>query len=169
MSLNKLEAMVNLQLIVILQLELPSRIKRERSIPRDFIDISSGRATKNTSYTTIELKKCNQRLSHAIDEIVKLSEKIIKRLHQDIAEAVDILRRASEALAFIDVLVSLTHYARSGSYIRPAFGASLDIKGGSHPLLDRREGTIPNDVDLTEQKCFMLLTGRECNGRDSRG
>lgn len=73
------------------------------------------------------------------------------------------MTQVSEALAFLDVIVSLSHFASSGSYVRPNFGQSLNVRQGRHPLLERRhrEETVPNDISLNSSKNFLLLMGRE--------
>lgn len=70
---------------------------------------------------------------------------------------------ASEAVALLDMLVSLADNVKPHRLVRPEFTGALAIQGGRHPILDvkMRGGAVPNDAYVADGQSFFLITGRE--------
>ncbi|UZJ57056.1 hypothetical protein CBS101457_006376 [Exobasidium rhododendri] len=148
-------------------LELPVGEVRPKDLPRVFVNVATKRGGKSLTMTTIELKKCNQRMNDSIEEVFLLSGNAVESLRTDIIKDVAVMFKASEALALVDVIASLTHCALAGQYTRPTFGDELIIRDGRHPILDQKnlEKTIPNDTRLGKDKTFQLLSGPNSSGK----
>lgn len=72
------------------------------------------------------------------------------------------LHGLGEAVATLDLVVSLAHSAAIGSWVRPEFSRVLAIRCGRHPILDVLAPTPPvpnNTVNISCQPCVSVENG----------
>tara|TARA_B100001250_G_scaffold227604_1_gene195350 strand:- start:361 stop:1692 length:1332 start_codon:yes stop_codon:yes gene_type:complete len=99
------------------------------------------------------------------DEFIKVRDKTL--------ESLDELQDTADALAEIDVLVSLSETARLFAYCRPIIsnGKKLKIVEGRHPVLDQStvdEKFVPNDAELNADGTrLIILTGPNMAGKST--
>lgn len=70
------------------------------------------------------------------------------------------LHGLGEAIATLDLVVSLAHSAALGSWVRPEFSRALAIRCGRHPILDVLALTPPvpnNTVRAPRQRCIYVV------------
>ena len=80
------------------------------------------------------------------------------------------------------MVVSFAHVSIANDYVRPAFGDTLDIRDGRHPILDRvdvpttgaasivarrRQPFVANDIYLASGERFCLVTGPNMSGKST--
>jgi DNA mismatch repair protein MutS len=120
-------------------------------VPEDYI---RKQTLKNQErYITPELKEYEDKVLRAEDQSKALEQEIFSRLKEDVAGHVARLLSTADALAEIDVLISLASLAATAGYCRPEITDEplLDIREGRHPVLDRLMSAgefVPNDVRL---------------------
>lgn len=120
-------------------------------VPDDYI---RKQTLKNQErYITPELKEYEDKVLRAEDQSKALEQEIFTTLKEDVAKDVARLLATAEALAEVDVFVSLSTLAASADYVRPEMLEEpiLEIRDGRHPVLDRIMPAgefVPNDVLL---------------------
>lgn len=138
-------------------------------VPEDYI---RKQTLKNQErYITPELKEYEDKVLRAEDQSKALEQEIFTKLKEDIAKDVTRLLATAEALAEVDVFVSLSTLAASAGYVRPQMLKEpiLEIRDGRHPVLDRIMPAgefVPNNVllgsatDETTEESAKETTGR---------
>jgi DNA mismatch repair protein MutS len=89
-----------------------------------------------------------------------------------VAEQLDRLQAAADAVAVLDVIAALAQVAERNGYVRPVVhtGYELEIRAGRHPVVETmmpREEFIPNDVQLDDHQRIMILTGPNMAGKST--
>lgn len=156
-------------------------------------------------------KKLNARLVDSMNEVCNMSESIIDELIEKITGRIASLNKVrrretcqpmyndmdrsrckclffavwpkvSEALALLDMIVSMAIVSRANDYVRPVLGDRLDICNARHPILDRvdilsagtssvvtrRRGVfVPNDIYLAPGERVCLITGPNMSGKST--
>lgn len=135
-------------------------------VPEDYI---RKQTLKNQErYITPELKEYEDKVLRAEDQSKALEQEFFTTLKEDIAKDVARLLNTAEALAEVDVFMSLSTLAASASYVRPEMLSEpiLEITDGRHPVLDRLMPAgefVPNDVLLGS-----ATTGETSEGQPSQ-
>ncbi|CAO1619068.1 unnamed protein product [Sympodiomycopsis kandeliae] len=117
----------------------------------------------NASAFRSRQKKLNRKLADSTDEVLILSQNAVQHNCSEVIEDIAHLHKLSEAMAMLDMLVSLGTYSSDRGRTRPEFTGTLAIKNGRHPLLEKMNPstTIPNDVFVEEPAKLSLLSGRK--------
>lgn len=121
-------------------------------------------------YITPELKEYEQKVLSAQDKLVDLEFALYTDLKSKALARSRQIMEASQALAEIDVFVSLAEVAVQYTYTRPGIGTDKTIKivEGRHPVVERSaEPFVPNDTLLTGNKCLALITGPNMGGKST--
>ncbi|PWN98876.1 hypothetical protein FA09DRAFT_296615 [Tilletiopsis washingtonensis] len=139
----------------------------QRDLPSEFTNVLPTKNGKSLTFSSLPLKKCNQRLNDSLNEVLLLSAGLVEDLREQIVMRVAGLYKASEAVALLDMLVSLAHNVQPHRLVRPEFTGALAIKGGRHPILDVkiRGGAVPNDAYVAGGQSFFLITGPNHSGK----
>lgn len=123
-------------------------------------------------YVTRELKELEERVLNAEERIAALEANLFNQLRRSVAQELNRLQAAGDAVALLDVLAGLAHVAERNGYVRPIVhtGYDLDIRAGRHPVVETmmpREEFIPNHVQLNEDQRIMILTGPNMAGKST--
>ncbi|HEX8998211.1 MAG TPA: DNA mismatch repair protein MutS [Ktedonobacterales bacterium] len=129
-------------------------------------------------FVTAELKEREAQALHADERIALLEGDLYAGLLAELARAHTRLRRTVQALAQLDVWLSLAEVAVARRYTRPelADDSALEIVAGRHPVVETAlDGVefIPNDTALDdlgdgpEARRAMLLTGPNMAGKST--
>jgi DNA mismatch repair protein MutS len=123
-------------------------------------------------YVIPELKELEIAISSAQSRQLRLEEALYANLVEAVAERVDALLAAADALAELDVACALAQVAGERGYVRPRFVAAstLDVSDGRHPVIEVLAGDafVPNDLHLAEGAGrFVLLTGPNMGGKST--
>ena len=137
-------------------------------------DYTRKQTTANAErFITPALKEVENKILGA-DERAKLLEyEEFLKVREKTLESLDELQDTADALAEIDVLVSLAETARLFAYCRPVInnGKKLKIEGGRHPVLDQStvdEKFVPNDAELNADSTrLIILTGPNMAGKST--
>ncbi|GAC97371.1 DNA mismatch repair protein [Pseudozyma hubeiensis SY62] len=153
-----------------------------RELPEYFTNVSRAKVGKSVTMTTLALKKLNARLLDSMNEVCNMSETIIDELIEKVIGQIASLNKVSEALALLDMIVSMAIVSRANDYVRPVLGERLDIRNARHPILDRvdilgagnssvvtrrRCPFVPNDIYLAPGERVCLITGPNMSGKST--
>jgi len=128
-------------------------------------------------FTTTELGELEAKIANAADRALGLELETFERLSAIVTAASATIKSAAEALATLDVAVSLAVLAVERHYVRPQVDRSLEfvVEGGRHAVVEQTLASTPfvaNDCDLsppaeTDAGRIWLLTGPNMAGKST--
>jgi DNA mismatch repair protein MutS len=124
-------------------------------------------------YITPELKEYETLVLNAEEEILAVERRLFEELCQTICESAQRLLRTAQALAHLDVFLSLADVAVRESYVRPKLTEDdlLVIQAGRHPVVERLldGGTryVPNDTHFDSMSRVHIITGPNMSGKST--
>ncbi|MBY9011896.1 MAG: DNA mismatch repair protein MutS [Candidatus Lokiarchaeota archaeon] len=153
-------------------IEITLRSLREISkVPEEYIERQTLKNAKR--YTTSELKKLEEKIVHAEEQINELEYEVFSTIRDKVVgKTINILETAKN-IAYIDVLACFGEIAEKYNYCRPKMnsGDTIIIKEGRHPVVEQiniSERFIPNDCYLgTEKEQVLIITGPNMAGKST--
>jgi DNA mismatch repair protein MutS len=125
-------------------------------------------------YITEELKEYEQKILGAEEKIVQIEQRLYQQLLFAMADFIAPIQKNAQLLAQLDCLFSFAKVALSENYCLPILtdGYELDIKGGRHPVIEKRlpigESYIANDIQLDNHKQqIIMITGPNMSGKSA--
>ena len=140
-------------------------------VPEDFIrkqTLSGGER-----YTTAELKEMEDKILNSEDRLIVLERDLFTEVRDTLASNIGRLQDTARAIAYIDVLCSLSFVAEHNGFVRPGINKKgiIDIKKGRHPVVERmlKDGQfVANDVFLDqEDNRISIITGPNMAGKST--
>jgi len=118
-------------------------------------------------FVTEELKAFEERIASGEERARALELELFERALERLSQAIPRLQRLADALAELDVLLALAESAHRYGYVRPTFTDRHEIliRGGRHPVVERIEEFVPNDLELGEGRDLVVLTGPNMAGK----
>ncbi|XP_037802135.1 mutS protein homolog 4-like [Penaeus monodon] len=143
------------------------RRKSAPHLPPVFIKVQRGRGC--ITCTTEHLYLLDQRSRDTLREILIMSNVIVSEMLIEARGRMGVLHGLGEAIANLDLVVSLAHSAALGSWVRPEFSRALAIRCGRHPILDVLAPTppVPNNTFLSPESRVMVVTGPNMSGKST--
>jgi len=141
------------------------------SVPPDYIRKQT--LVNGERYITPELKEYEAKVLSSEEEILKLEFVLFAEVREKIAAFYAQMKETSQALATLDVLLSLAEAAESRHFIRPEIDSSLviSVREGRHPVVEAALGRgafVPNDCHLDpESQQIAILTGPNMAGKST--
>lgn len=124
-------------------------------------------------YITPELKEMEVKVLGAEERLSALEYEAFVQLRGEIALECVRIQKAADAIATLDVFVSLGCVAAQQNYCRPVLTEQRDlvIRDGRHPVVEQMRGVdqfIPNDTDMIKKESqIMLITGPNMAGKST--
>jgi DNA mismatch repair protein MutS len=123
-------------------------------------------------YITPQLKEYEALILNSQAQAEELEQMLYRQIVAQVAASAKPLGACASALAELDCLLSLAEASAQNHYVRPELtdGDELDIRGGRHPVVERRasDGFVPNDACLdTHGQQILLLTGPNMAGKST--
>ena len=124
-------------------------------------------------YVTDELKRMEGTILGADERSRQLEYELFCNLRDEVAQYIDRIQISAEALAEVDVLLSLAETARRHNYCRPILDESrvLNIRNGRHPVIEQVQtdcAFVPNDTEMYEEHDrVLILTGPNMAGKST--
>ncbi len=124
-------------------------------------------------YTTPELKEMEDKILNSEDRLIALEKELFIRVRDTLASNIGRLQDTAGAIAYVDVLCSLSFVAEHNGFVRPKINkkGTIDIKNGRHPVVEHmlKEGTfIANDVHLDPgNDRISIITGPNMAGKST--
>ncbi len=124
-------------------------------------------------YTNEELKKIEEDILGAEDKLFSLEYALFDELRDKVAAEVTRIQRSARAVAYIDVICSLSKVSQTHSYVRPEItdDGCIMIKGGRHPVVEQmlvNDMFIDNDTFLdNNEHRISIITGPNMAGKST--
>ena len=127
-------------------------------------------------YITAELKEFEEKILTAEERIGELEYELFQQLKTEINTNTRRVQQTAQDIAVADTLAGLAYVAEHYHYVRPGLHPlqaprKLFLKDCRHPVIeqiDLGEVFVPNDLDLAETKCrIMLITGPNMAGKST--
>jgi len=121
-------------------------------------------------YVTPELKEWESKVLTASDRAKELEYELFQGVREEIGTYTNRIQATAEAVARLDVLLSLAMVAADCGYIRPRItdDKQLRIVAGRHPVLEQvlNERFVPNSLDMDgEDVRVFIITGPNMSGK----
>ncbi|MGE4545768.1 MAG: DNA mismatch repair protein MutS [Pedobacter sp.] len=124
-------------------------------------------------FFTPQLKEYEEKVLGAEDRLFDLEFELFQSVREQVAGQGARVQKTADALAELDVILSLADVAHSRDYVCPVMDNSdrLEIRDGRHPVIEAMnlgEHFVPNDVemDCTENQ-IMVITGPNMAGKST--
>jgi DNA mismatch repair protein MutS len=140
-------------------------------VPSDYVRKQT--LANGERYITPELKEHEVKVLTSEEEGLKLELSLFEDIRRKIAAQYDEMKRASDALADLDALISLAEAAHSLHFVRPKVdsGLMLSIREGRHPVVEAALGRgafVANDCRIDpESQQILILTGPNMAGKST--
>ncbi len=124
-------------------------------------------------YITPELKEYETLVLNAEEEILAVERDLFAALCGELGQHAPRLLRTAQAIAHLDVFVSLAEVAIREGYIRPTLTNEdvLVVRDGRHPVVERllEGGTryVPNDTYFDSEQRIHIITGPNMSGKST--
>ena len=142
-----------------------------KAVPPDYIRKQT--VANGERYITPELKEYEAKVLNSENLIEKLEVNLLARIRGRVAVYYPAMKDIAQALATLDVLLSLAEVAESRHFNRPRVdkGFALAIREGRHPVVEAtlgRGGFVPNDAILDPaSNQILMLTGPNMAGKST--
>ncbi|CFX45638.1 DNA mismatch repair protein MutS, type 1 [Syntrophomonas zehnderi OL-4] len=140
-------------------------------VPPDYIRKQT--LVNSERYITDELKNYEHKILGAREKLFALEYQIFLEIRQRLEAFIPSIQASAQAVADLDVLVSLAQLAYLHDYVRPqlSLDGKLDIKAGRHPVVEQTltdSRFVPNDIHLDMQENrFAIITGPNMGGKST--
>ena len=128
--------------------------------------------TNAERFITPELKELEDKILGAQDKLTALEYDTFNKILDQISDQVERIQKTANALAQLDVFISLAIVAEKNRYCRPQVVEEdiLKIKNGRHPVVEKtmqHELFIDNDTFFEENQRIALITGPNMAGKST--
>ena len=128
----------------------------------------------NSTFSTENLLKLNERQKESMKEIMILSSRVVSELLLDLRSHIATIYNINDSVALLDLLLSLTTFATlSNEIAKPEItrDGPIAIKSGRNPLvelfLNSQNHFIPNDTFCSKESNFHVITGPNMSGKST--
>ena len=141
-------------------------------IKDEFNYIRKQTTSNSERFITPELKEKEKFILSADDKIMALEYEIFNTLRTYIKTLTKQIQKVADAISYIDVMCSFAEVSTNNQYVRPTFNDSNEVKviNGRHPVMEainRFDSYVPNDVNINDNKHFMLISGPNMGGKST--
>jgi len=123
-------------------------------------------------FITPELKEKESLILHAEERAEELESELFRELLQRLGGMAARFRATAEAVAHLDIYLSMAQAADAYAYVRPelADDRRIELRAARHPVVERflpAGSFVPNDVLLAADQAIHLITGPNMSGKST--
>ncbi len=120
-------------------------------------------------FTTPELEEKEREMLRLEEQRGELEYDLFEQVREDVAAEAALLQDVGRALATVDALSSLASHAAENGWVQPELrrGDDLEIDQGRHPVVEQTTDFVPNDVRMTDDRGFLVVTGPNMSGKST--
>ncbi len=120
-------------------------------------------------YVTDELRERERDILRLEEQRGELEYELFEELRARVADNATLLQDVGRALAELDALASLARHAVRNDWTRPTLTdpGPIDIEAGRHPVVETQTEFVPNDLSMTEDWRFLVVTGPNMSGKST--
>ncbi|AEH36727.1 DNA mismatch repair protein MutS [Halopiger xanaduensis] len=136
-------------------------------VPDHYEEIKTLKNSKR--FTTDELEEKEREILRLEEQRGDLEYELFEELREEVAERAELLQDVGRALATVDALASLATHAAENRWVQPNLhrGDRLAIDQGRHPVVEQTTEFVPNDVEMDEDRGFLVVTGPNMSGKST--
>lgn len=153
-------------------LEVTNKYKIQGLIPEGWVRKQT--LANCERYVTDDLKKLEQKILTAEEQISSLEERLFNDLVRESQVYIGPVQQDAQVLAELDCLLCFAAAASANGYCRPDMDDQniLDIRDGRHPVIERQlppgETYVANDLFLdTDDRQILIITGPNMSGKSA--
>jgi DNA mismatch repair protein MutS len=137
------------------------------AVPDEYREIKTLKNSRR--YTTDELEGREREVLRLEEARGDLEYGLFCDLRDRVAAHAELLQDVGRTLATVDALASLATHAASENWTRPAVvePGPLVVEAGRHPVVERTTDFVPNDLELDDDRGFLLVTGPNMSGKST--
>ncbi len=136
--------------------EIPSDYKRKQTL------VNSER------YITPELLEIERKMLRANEMIENLEKELFQNVCDEVLKRKEDIFSNSQRISFIDMISAFAKLALDENYVRPIFSDHVELVKSRHPIVEKRvKEFVPNDLKMTDQRRFVVLTGPNMSGKST--
>ncbi len=124
-------------------------------------------------FITQDLKEMETKILYASERMQAREYELFCGIRDMVKSRFTAIKQTSEALAMLDVIISLAVVAKQNNYVRPVIdmGDEIKIVEGRHPVVEsvlKDSLFVPNDMHLDcQSNRMMILTGPNMSGKST--
>ena len=141
-------------------------------IKDEFNYIRKQTTSNSERFITPELKEKEKFILSADDKIMAIEYELFNQLRSYVKNLTKQIQDVADIISFVDVMVSFAEVSVNNHYVRPTFNNNftVNIVNGRHPVMEainKNDSYIPNDVIISENKHFLLISGPNMGGKST--
>ncbi|KNC95837.1 uncharacterized protein SPPG_08780 [Spizellomyces punctatus DAOM BR117] len=147
-------------------IEVP--VNQASKVPSNWIKISNTKAVARF-HTPFVIEKIKERDRYR-EQLVAACDTAYAAFVREVGSRYELFRGVVQSIATMDCLLSLATVAAQPGYCKPEFvpDATVLVKEGRHPMVENVVSSyVTNDVDLTQDRRCLLITGPNMGGKSS--
>lgn len=117
-----------------------------------------------------ELRKKERKFLRLEEERKEMEEEAFEELLSVVANSSTLLQSIGDAVAHIDALQSFAVHAVANDWVKPKIrseGEDIAVQGGRHPVVEQTTDFVPNDIYLSDEQKFIIVTGPNMAGKST--
>ncbi|WP_435144798.1 DNA mismatch repair protein MutS [Halobaculum sp. P14] len=136
-------------------------------VPEHFREIKTLKNSKR--FVTDDLEERERTVLRLEESRGDRERELVDDLRGRVADDAELLQDVGRTLAELDALASLAEHAAGNDWVRPSFtdGDVLEIDAGRHPVVERTTDFVPNDLRLSRDRGFLVVTGPNMSGKST--
>ena len=126
--------------------------------------------TTGERYITQELKEHESEILTAKERLQAREIELFNEVRNTIKPLISEIQVLAKMLSELDMLCGLAKIASERHYVKPMINDNQEmiIKAGRHPMMEcYRDDYIPNDVEFSQNKNILLITGPNMSGKST--
>ncbi|KAI8904154.1 DNA mismatch repair protein Msh3 [Powellomyces hirtus] len=138
------------------------------TVPKSWMKISNTKAVSRF-HTPVVIEKIKER-DRFREQLTMACGSAYQDFLRQVADNYEQLRESVQSMATMDCLFSLATVGTQPGYCKPEFvtDATVAVEDGRHPMVESLIGDyVPNDIDLTNDRRCLLITGPNMGGKSS--
>jgi DNA mismatch repair protein MutS len=136
-------------------------------VPEGYREIKTLKNSKR--FVTDELEEKEREFLRVEEARADLEYELFCDLRDRVGDRAELLQDVGRAVAEVDALASLATHAAGRDWTRPALtdAGALRIEAGRHPVVAETTEFVPNDLSLTADRRFLIVTGPNMSGKST--
>lgn len=120
-------------------------------------------------YTTKRLKDIEITYLQAENKKLEIEKSLFEKVVLHIQSHYLEILKASQSIAYIDVILALSFVFKKNQYTRPSFNTNFEIEliDARHPIVEKHTRFIKNQIHMTSKEPMMLITGPNMSGKST--
>ncbi len=136
------------------------------AVPDGYREIKTLKNAKR--FTTDALEEREREILRLEERRDALERELFDALRERVADRADLLRAVGRALAGLDVRAALAEHAAANGWVRPSLdGDGVEVEAGRHPVVEQTTEFVPNDLRLSADRRFLVVTGPNMSGKST--